>query len=166
MKKLVIALLLAMPLGLFAQNLKIGYINKQEIITVMPEYATAMKQLEDTNLKYITEGKKLEEELQRKYQEYAAQADTLDAAIRQYKENELARLQQSIQEFTKSADETLKKKQQELFMPIIAKMDEAIAKVGEQNGFTFILDNTAGIIAYKSAQTTDVAALVKKALGL
>jgi outer membrane protein len=166
MKKLLVALMMVLPLGAFAQGLKIGYVNKQEVLVVMPEYNAAMKTLEDMNLKYITEGKKLEEEFQRKYQEYAAQADTLDAAIRQYKENELARLQQSIQEFTKSADETLKKKQQELFMPIIAKMDEAIAKVGEQNGFTFILDNTAGIIAYKSAQTTDVAALVKKALGL
>jgi outer membrane protein len=166
MKKLLVALMMILPLGAFAQGLKIGYVNKQEVLVVMPEYNAAMKTLEDMNLKYITEGKKLEEEFQRKYQEYAAQADTLDAAIRQYKENELARLQQSIQEFTKSADETLKKKQQELFMPIIAKMDEAIAKVGEQNGFTFILDNTAGIIAYKSAQTTDVAALVKKALGL
>jgi outer membrane protein len=166
MKKLLVALMMILPLGAFAQGLKIGYVNKQEVLVVMPEYNAAMKTLEDMNLKYITEGKKLEEEFQRKYQEYAAQADTLDAAIRQYKENELARLQQSIQEFTKSADETLKKKQQELFMPIIAKMDEAIAKVGEQNGFDFILDNTAGIIAYKSAQTTDVAALVKKALGL
>lgn len=166
MKKLLVALMMILPLGAFAQGLKIGYVNKQEVLVVMPEYNAAMKTLEDMNLKYITEGKKLEEEFQRKYQEYAAQADTLDAAIRQYKENELARLQQSIQEFTKSADETLKKKQQELFMPIIAKMDEAIAKVGEQNGFTFILDNTAGIMAYKSAQTTDVAALVKKALGL
>ena len=158
MKKLLVALMMILPLGAFAQGLKIGYVNKQEVLVVMPEYNAAMKTLEDMNLKYITEGKKLEEDFQRKYQEYAAQADTLDAAIRQYKENELARLQQSIQEFTKSADETLKKKQQELFMPIIAKMDEAIAKVGEQNGFTFILDNTAGIIAYKSAQTTDVAA--------
>jgi outer membrane protein len=166
MKKLLVALMMILPLGAFAQGLKIGYVNKQEVLVVMPEYNAAMKTLEDMNLKYITEGKKLEEEFQRKYQEYAAQADTLDAAIRQYKENELARFQQSIQEFTKSADETLKKKQQELFMPIIAKMDEAIAKVGEQNGFAFILDNTAGIIAYKSAQTTDVAALVKKALGL
>ena len=166
MKKLIIALLMVLPLGAFAENTKIGYVNIQEVLVGMPEYNDAMKVLEDMNLKYITECKKLEEELQRKYQEYAAQADTLDAAIRQYKENELARLQQSIQEFTKSADETLKKKQQELFVPIIAKMDAAIAKVGEQNGFTIILDNTAGIITYKSAQTTDVAGLVKKALGL
>ncbi len=166
MKKLIIALLMALPLCAFAEGTKIGYVNKQEVLVAMPEYNDAMKVLEDMNLKYITEGKKLEEEFQRKYQEYAAQADTLDAAIRQYKENELARLQQSIQEFTKSAEETLKKKQQELFVPIIAKMDAAIAKVGEQNGFTLIIDNTANIITYKSAQTTDVAGLVKKALGL
>ena len=150
MKKLVIALLMAMPLGLFAQNLKIGYINKQEIITVMPEYATAMKQLEDTNLKYITEGKKLEEELQRKFQEYQAQADTLDAAIRQYKENELNQYQRNIQAFVQSAEETLKKKQQELLVPIMTKLDEAIKQVGEQNGFTYIIDNTAGIFLQNS----------------
>lgn len=166
MKKLVIALLMAMPLGLFAQNLKIGYINKQEIITVMPEYATAMKQLEDINLKYITEGKRLEEGLQRKFQEYQAQADTLDATIRQYKENELNQAQRNIQAFVQSAEETLKKKQQELLVPIMTKLDEAIKQVGEQNGFTYIIDNTAGIIAYKSSAATDVSSLVRKALGL
>ena len=167
MKKLIIALFLALPLGVFAQqNLKIGYINKQEILTAMPEANTAMKALEDMNLKYITEGKKLEEEFQRKYQEYAAQADTLDKTIRQYKENELARLQQSIQEFTKSADENLKKKQQELFVPIISKLDETIKKVGDENGFTYIIDNSANIITYTSAQAINVASLVKKALGI
>ena len=74
MKKLIIALLVVLPLGAFAENTKIGYINKQEILVVMPEYNDAMKVLEDMNLKYITEGKKLEEEFQRKYQEYASQA--------------------------------------------------------------------------------------------
>ncbi len=67
MKKLIIALFIALPLGVFAQqDLKIGYINKQELITSMSEYTTAMKQLEDMNLKYITEGKKLQEEFQKK----------------------------------------------------------------------------------------------------
>ncbi len=166
MKKLIIALLLALPLGVFAQNLKVGYINKQEILTAMPESNVAMKSLEDMNLKYITEGKKLQEEFQRKYQEYAEQAETMDEAIRKYKENELARLQQSIQEFTQNAEETLKKKQQELFAPIMAKLDEAINKVGNEQGFTYIIDNTAGILTYKSAQAIDVSSAVRKALGI
>lgn len=166
MKKLIIALLLALPLGVFAQNLKVGYLNKQEILTAMPESNVAMKALEDMNLKYITEGKKLQEEFQRKYQEYAEQAETMDDAIRKYKENELARLQQSIQEFTQNAEETLKKKQQELFAPIMAKLDEAIGKVGNEQGFTYIIDNTAGILTYKSAQAIDVSSAVRKALGI
>lgn len=166
MKKLIIALLLALPMGVFAQNLKVGYLNKQEILTAMPESNVAMKALEDMNLKYITEGKKLQEEFQRKYQEYAEQAETMDDAIRKYKENELARLQQSIQEFTQNAEETLKKKQQELFAPIMAKLDEAIGKVGNEQGFTYIIDNTAGILTYKSAQAIDVSSAVRKALGI
>ncbi|MBQ2025557.1 MAG: OmpH family outer membrane protein, partial [Paludibacteraceae bacterium] len=75
-------------------------------------------------------------------------------------------LQQSIQEFSKSADETLKKKQQELFVPIISKLDETIKKVGDENGFTYIIDNSANIITYTSAQAINVASLVKKALGI
>jgi outer membrane protein len=108
----------------------------------------------------------LEEELQRKYQEYQAQADTLDAAIRQYKENELNQYQRNIQAFVQSAEETLKKKQQELLVPIMTKLDEAIKQVGEQNGFTYIIDNTAGIIAYKSSAAIDVSSMVRKVLGI
>ena len=34
-------MLLALPMGVFAQNLKFGHINAQEIITVMPEFTKA-----------------------------------------------------------------------------------------------------------------------------
>lgn len=167
MKKLIIALFIALPLGVFAQqDLKIGYINKQELISSMPEYTTAMKQLEDMNLKYITEGKKLQEEFQKKYQEYAETQDSLDATIKKYKESELMRLQQSIEEFSKSAEENLKKKQQELVAPIVEKMDKAIKQVGDENGFTYIIDNSAGIISYTSAKSINVLPFAKKALNI
>ena len=113
MKKIIIALLLALPFTAMAEDLKIGIFNSQEVITIMPEYNAAMSELENINLKYQTEGKKLQEELEKKYQEYASTAETLEPAIRQYKETELSRLQQSIQEFATNAETTLKKKQQE-----------------------------------------------------
>lgn len=167
MKKIVLALMLVLPLGAFAQSaLKIGYINRNELAQAMPEYNAAMKQLEDLRLTYTTEGQKLQEEAQRKYQEYIAQQDTLDAAIRQYKESELMRLQQSIEEFGRSADTNLQNKNQELMAPIIQKMNQAISQVGDENGFTYIIDNTAGILAYTSQNAIDVMPLVKKKLGI
>lgn len=167
MKKLIFALMLILPLGAFAQsNLKIGYINRNELAQLMPEYNSAMKQLEDLRLTYTTEGQKLQEEAQRKYQEYIQQQDTLDAAIKQYKESELMRLQQSIEEFTRTADTNLQNKNQELMAPIIQKMNQAITAVGNENGFTYIIDNTAGILAYTSQNAIDVMPMVKAKLGI
>ena len=113
MKKIIIALLMCLPFTVMAQgSLKVGIFNSQEVITIMPEYNAAMTELENMNLKYQTEAKKLQEEFEKKYQEYTSTAETLDAAIRQYKETELARLQQSIQEFAVNAENNIKKKQQ------------------------------------------------------
>jgi outer membrane protein len=166
MKKIIIALLLALPFAVMAEDLKIGIFNSQEVITILPDYNTAMSELENINLKYQTEGKKLQEELEKKYQEYASTAETLDPAIRQYKETELARLQQSIQEFATNAETTLKKKQQELMMPIINKVQQAIKKVGDENNFTYIIDNAANVVPYVSPKAENVLPLIKKALNI
>ena len=166
MKKIIIALLLALPFTVMAEDLKIGIFNSQEVITILPDYNTAMSELENINLKYQTEGKKLQEELEKKYQEYASTAETLDPAIRQYKETELARLQQSIQEFATNAETTLKKKQQELMMPIINKIQQAIKKVGDENNFTYIIDNAANVVPYVSPKAENVLPLIKKALNI
>lgn len=166
MKKIIIALLLALPFTAMAEDLKIGIFNSQEVITIMPEYNAAMSELENINLKYQTEGKKLQEELEKKYQEYASTAETLEPAIRQYKETELSRLQQSIQEFATNAETTLKKKQQELMLPIITKINQAIKKVGDENNFTYIIDNAANVVPYVSPKAENVLPLIKKALNI
>ena len=166
MKKIIIALLMALPFTAMAADLKIGVFNSQEVITIMPEYNAAMSELENMNLKFQTEGKKLQEELEKKYQEYTSTAETLEPAIRQYKETELARLQQSIQEFATSAENNIKKKQQDLMMPIINKINQAIKKVGDENGFTYIIDNAANIIPYVSPNAENVLPLIKKALNI
>ena len=166
MKKIIIALLMALPFTAMAADLKIGVFNSQEVITIMPEYNAAMSELENMNLKFQTEGKKLQEELEKKYQEYTSTAETLEPAIRQYKETELARLQQSIQEFATSAENNIKKKQQELMMPIINKISQAIKKVGDENGFTYIIDNAANIIPYVAPSAENVLPLIKKALNI
>ena len=166
MKKIIIALLLALPFTAMAADLKIGVFNSQELMSAMPETNAAMSELETMKLNFSKEAEKLQAEFEKKYQEYASTAETLEPAIRQYKETELARLQQSIQEFATSAENNLKKKQQELMMPIINKINQAIKKVGDENNFTYIIDNAANIIPYVSPKAENVLPLLKKALNI
>ena len=48
LKKIALVMLLALPMGVFAQNLKFGHINAQEIITVMPEFTKAQNDIQTT----------------------------------------------------------------------------------------------------------------------
>ena len=166
MKKFIIALLMCLPFTVMAQDLKIGIFNSQELMSAMPETNAAMSELETMKLNFSKEAEKLQAEFEKKYQEYASTAETLEPAIRQYKETELARLQQSIQEFATSAENNLKKKQQELMMPIINKINQVIKKVGDENNFTYIIDNAANIIPYVSPKAENVLPLLKKALNI
>ena len=70
MKKIIIALLMALPFTAMAADLKIGVFNSQEVITIMPEYNAAMSELENMNLKFQTEGKKLQEEFSKNGYQY------------------------------------------------------------------------------------------------
>ena len=166
MKKFIIALLMVLPFTAMAQDLKIGIFNSQELMSVMPETNAAMSELETMKLNFNKQAETLQAELEKKYQEYASTAETLEPAIRQYKETELARLQQSIQEFAASAEANLKKKQQELMLPIVNKINQAIKKVGDENNFTYIIDNAANIVPYVSPKAENVLPLLKKALNI
>ena len=48
LKKIALVMLLALPMGVFAQNLKFGHINAQEIITVMPEFTKAQNDIQNS----------------------------------------------------------------------------------------------------------------------
>lgn len=144
-------------------SLKIGIFNSQEVIKKMPEYNTAMSELENINLRYQKEIKILQNEFENKYKEYLSISDT---EIKKIKEDELLRIQQSMQEFSTHAENSIKEKQQELFNPIINKINLAVKKIGDDNNFTYIIDSSVGVVPYISTDAEDIFPLLKQALNL
>ena len=90
LKKLLLAVMVAAPMCLFAE-VKIGTVDTQEVFTLMPELKTAQASLEEVNKRYQTEYKSLQDEFNKKLQEY--QALSKDAStpenIKQRREQEL-----------------------------------------------------------------------------
>ncbi len=169
-KSIIISLCIAFSFSMLAQTNdapKFGHINKQDVFSAMPEAEAALKELEALLLSYKVESKKLEEEFSKKQQDYVANQANLDAAIRKYRETELQRLYASIEEFSKNADEALKKRQAELLAPIESKINDAIKKIGDENGYIYIFDvTTPGTFAYMSSKSVDILPLVKQRLNL
>ena len=164
MKKLVIFLLMMFPLGLFAQESKIAIVNTQEVMMAMPEFTDMQKQMQEMEANYQKELKVMSDEYEKKYSDFIAQQDSLTENIRLRRMQELEDIQQRSQNFIQVSQQDFQKKQGELLTPIQEKLRNAIAAVGKENGYLYILDPQ--IVLYKSDTAIDATAQVKAKLGI
>lgn len=165
--KLVVAFLaVAFLSSSVSAQVKIGHIETQKLIQAMPEYTAAQTKMKTEQDAVEKEMATLSEQFQAKFAEYNQNAATYTDVIRATKEQELQDLQQRIQRFQEVAGQNLEQTQKTLMEPIVAKATEAINAVGKENGFTYILDMTAGVVLYTGTSSQDILPLVKKKLGL
>lgn len=139
MKKLIVLLLMILPLGAIAQEVKIAFVKTQEVFMAMPEVSGMEKQMADLNEKYRVELKQMQDEYQKKYSDFVAQQDSLTENIKLRRMQEIQDIQERMDNFVQVAQQDVQKKQQELLQPIQQKLHEAIQKVGEEKGYTYII---------------------------
>ena len=160
MKKVIIAMMLMLPMAISAQ--KFGHVNTQELFAMMPEVNKVRLTMDTINNQYENQLASMNEEFQRKYQDYMAQEATMAEAIKQIRQQELQEMQQRIQLFYQTAEQDIQKKQQELLAPVHEKMTKAIKAVGDREGYTYIFDSAA--MVHIGADATDVMPAVKREL--
>lgn len=167
-KKLLLAVCVALPMCISAQTVKFGTVNSQQLFEMMPEKATAEKTLVEASKKYEDEYKKLQEDFNKKYKEYQALQN--DAAtpqtIKERRVQELSENQQKIQNFQQMAAQDLQKQQEALLAPISEKLNQAIKTVGKEGGYTFVFDLSIPSVVYSGAPAEDITAKVKAKLGI
>ncbi len=161
---LAIALLFS-GMGFAQSTLKIGYVDSNKLMGMMPETDSAQAQVKRYADNLQSQMKAMAQEYQSKVQDYQSNVGTMSDLIRQTKEKEISDLQQRIQAFQASADQDIQKKQQELFQPVIAKVKNAINSVGKANGYTYILDVSQGVVLFYD-NGDNILPLVKKKLNL
>ena len=162
-KKILVVALLVLPLGVFAQD-KIAYVNTQEIMMDMPESKAALAELEKFQKQIESELITLEDEWNKKYKTFAEQSDTLIESIRIRRLTELQELQQRAESYRQDSHQQYEAKTGELFTPIRQKLLDTIKAVGEENGFTYVMEKGAFIFIATAA--VDATPLVRKKLGL
>lgn len=165
-KKIALFLIALLPLGAMAQNVKLGHVNSQEILSLMPERETIEKSLSDLQTQWENELLKMREEYYAKIKEFQDKQATMPETIKQARQSEIAEMEQRITTFNQTASADLQKKQQELFNPVVEKVKKAINDVGAENGFTYIFDMAANSIVYQSPNSNDITVMVKKKLNL
>jgi len=161
MKKIVLMLMLCAPMAMFAQ--KFGKVNTQNIMQSLPEVSKANGELEAQGKQYENDLKAMQEELQRKNDEYEKGKATMNATVMQQKEAELQSLYTKIQQTYQDNQQALQKKSQELMQPIITKVRDAINAVGKAGGYTYIFEEGAAIFTGDNVKdvTSEVQAKLK-----
>jgi outer membrane protein len=144
---------------------KFGYIDSNEILTLMPETDSLQKELQAYAEYLDQQMSTMAMEYQTKVNDYQENYNTMSDLIRQTKEKEITDLQARIQAFQSSADQDLGAKQAELFNPLIDRVKEAISQVGKENSYTYIFDIGSGAVVYYE-NGDNILPLVKTKLGL
>ncbi len=169
LKKIALVLMLALPMGVFAQNLKFGHINAQEIVSAMPEFAKAQSDIEALDKQLTSELQITQEEFNKKYQEFqqAIAKDSLPANIAERRQKELQDMMQRQEQFQQEAQQQMQKAQADAMAPIYKKLDDAIKAVGAAEGVIYIFDLARTPVAYvNESQSINLTPKVKTQLGI
>lgn len=143
---------------------KFGKVNTQTIMQALPDVAKANGELEALQKQKDNELKAMQEEFQRKADEYQKGASTMNATAKQQKETELQGLQQKIQQAYQDNSQAMQKLQQEKISPITDRLVNAIKAVGKAGGYVYIMDVTSGVPYISETLSKDVTAEVKAEL--
>ena len=169
LKKIALVMLLALPMGVFAQNLKFGHINAQEIVSAMPEFAKAQSDIEALDKQLTSELQRTQEEFNKKYQEFqqAIAKDSLPPNIAERRQKELQDMMQRQEQFQQEAQQQMQKAQADAMAPIYKKLDDAIKAVGAAEGVIYIFDLARTPVAYvNESQSINLTPKVKTQLGI
>lgn len=134
----------------FAQ-LKIRYIDSQKILEGYPEFQAAQKKIEELRQSYETEFTQMQQQAQKLYDEIQNQSLLLSPEKKAEKENELQMLATQLEryQYEKLGPQgELYKKNQEITQPIIDKITQIIRKIGDEEGYDFILDAVGGTVLH------------------
>lgn len=152
--------------GLSAQTLKFGHIDFQQLLQLMPEREAAKTALEKIQTDLESKLGAMQKEYSDKGKEYVALAQAKDTneALLKAKQDEVQSIQERIQTFQQTAQESLQKEESKQFQPVIEKARKAINDVAKEQGLIYVFEVNG--VLYHSEQSVDLLSMVKTKLAI
>ncbi|MGN1263132.1 MAG: OmpH family outer membrane protein [Prevotella sp.] len=117
-----------------------GYLSYDSVLHVMPEYAVAEKQLDALKAKYDAEAKRVEDDFNKKYEEFLEGQRDFPQTILQKRQSELQELLDKNILFKEESRRLLKSAEQSIFAPLHARLASVLKAIGEERGYDFIIN--------------------------
>lgn len=146
MKKVTLILVMAlMGLVSYAQEnavpvVKYGYLSYDSVFQAMPEYATIQVGLQALRDKYEAEQKRVEDDFNKKYEEFLDGQAHFPKTILQKRQSELQEMLDKNTAFKRQGQALLNDAEASVRQKLQAALDAAITTVGQEGGYAFILN--------------------------
>ena len=145
MKKLifVLAMMLSVATG-YAQTegtaLKFGYLSYDAAIKAVPDYEEMQNNLATLRAQYEAEMKRVEDDFNKKYEEFLDGQAHFPKTILQKRQSELQEMLDKNTAFKRQGQELLNDAEASMRQKLQAALDAAITTVGQEGGYAFILN--------------------------
>ncbi|HEY8894048.1 MAG TPA: OmpH family outer membrane protein [Niastella sp.] len=166
MKKFLSVTLFALGLvaaGEVKAQSKIGFISSQELVSVMPETRKADSTLQDLRNVLIQSATEKQNAFYAAVEKYNKDSATFSPSVKSVKRNELTKLGQDLSGEEERIQQQLQQRQQELLGPINKKAYEAVQAVAKENGYGYVFEKEALLVAPPG---DDILPLVAKKLNI
>jgi outer membrane protein len=142
---------------------KIGFISSQELVSVMPETKKADSTLQDLRNVLIQSATDKQNAFYAAVEKYNKDSVTMTPSVKSVKKTELTKMGQELSGEEERIQQQLQQRQQELLGPINKKAYEAVQAVAKENGYGYVFEKEALLVA---PPADDILPLVAKKLNI
>ena len=170
MKKVIlVAVMVLMGLSGYAQTettgFKFGYLSIDSVLQSMPEYAQMQQDMATMRQQYEAEMKRVENDFNKKYEEFLDGQKNFPKTILQKRQSELQEMLDKNIAFKKEGLQMLNDTEKTQKDVILMMIDMAVKTIGMQRGYAFILNTDANATPWLNpALGEDITAAVKEML--
>ena len=143
MKKLLLGAVMAFGVMSASAQTKIGYINTDELMSIMPEAAKINTDLTEYQTTLQQQGLALAKEADTKRDQFFKDSATFSNSKKEIVRDELVKLYSRLQNYEQEAQEKAQQYAQTKIGPLKVKALDAIKLVAKERGYTYVIDEAA-----------------------
>lgn len=152
MKRFLLQLLTVVSLSASAQTsepvLKFGFLSYTAALQSMSDYAIVESQMKELEAQYAAEQKRVEDEFNKKYEEFLDGQRDFPQTILQKRQTELQELLDKNIAFKKEGQRLIAEAREKAMQPLKAHLADALARVGSSRGLAFILNTDVNAVPW------------------
>lgn len=141
------------------EDLSIGYVDPQTIMSKMPEMKAVQQKLRNFAERKQKELQEKQQSFQKQMEQFQQKTAVISDQAKKKQEKKLGQMNAELQKFRTQVQQEIQKKRQELMEPVYNQIEDAIDVVASRQDLTYVLNTTTTngdvIILYASDEAKE-----------